>query len=126
MTSNIPYYLKLALLFLCSLLLAFGLSQLDSRYFHTAHFWLPVIFFELTTLAIHFFLTQKSSEPKEFIFKYLAVSMARLLLCMVCVLIYALVNKPGALAFTCHFMIQYLIYTVYEIIVILKQLRQSN
>lgn len=126
MTSNFSYYLKLILLCLSSLIISFGLSTVNNRYFHTSNFWLPSVFFTSTTLVVHYFLTQRSSEPKEFIFKYLAISMARLLLCMVCVLIYSQVRKTDALAFTCHFMIQYILFTVYEIVMILKHVRQSN
>jgi hypothetical protein len=37
-----------------------------------------------------------------------------------------LINKPQALAFTCHFMIQYLIFTIFEISFLLKYIKQAN
>jgi hypothetical protein len=71
-------------------------------------------------------LTKGENESKEFVFKSLAMSMGRLLICMIFVFIYSLLYKEQALAFTCHFMIAYLIFTVFEISFLLKYIKQTN
>jgi hypothetical protein len=120
------YYLQFAIVCIGSLILSYGLSQLQSSYFNTSHFWIPTVFFALATLGTNALLTKGDKQSKEFVFKTLAMSMARLLLCMIFVFIYSLVNKPQALAFTCHFMIQYVLFTVFEMSFLLKYIKQAD
>lgn len=124
--SKKSYYLFFAIICVGTLMLSYGLSTVPSKYLDTKHYWIPLVFFALTTLGINAVLVRGDKNSKEFIFKTLALSMARLLACMVMVLIYSLINKPGALAFSCHFMIQYIIFTVFEISQLLKYIKQSN
>ncbi len=118
------YYIQLAIVSVGALLLSFGLSQLNNRFFCTSHFWIPTLFFVITTIAANILITMGDSDSKEFIFKTLAMSMARLLLCMVAVLIYSVINKSSALAFSCHFMLQYVLFTVFEISHLLKLIKK--
>jgi hypothetical protein len=126
MQNQKKYYTQFITICLGALVLSYGLSQIQNRYFSTNHFWIPTIFFALSTLGVNALLTKGDKESKEFIFKTLAMSMARLLVCMIFVFVYSLINKPQALAFTCHFMIQYLIFTIFEISFLLKYIKQAN
>lgn len=126
MQSQKKYYIQFITVCLGALILSYGLSQIPNRYFTTNHFWIPTIFFTLSTLGVNALLTKGDKESKEFVFKTLAMSMARLLVCMIFVFVYSLINKPQALAFTCHFMIQYLIFTIFEISFLLKYIKQAN
>jgi hypothetical protein len=115
MQSQKKYYLQFSIIALGALILSFGLTQTQSPFFATNHYWIPTAFFALTTLGIKVVLTSGDKQSKEFVFKTLAMSMARLLACMVFVFIYSLINKPQSLAFACHFMTQYIIFTIFEI-----------
>lgn len=126
MGNKTKYYLNFSIVAVSALVLSYFLSQVDSKYFTTSHYWIPTLFFVLTTLGIHVVLTKKPKEPKEFIFIYLALSMGRLLVCLFFVLIYSYVNKLSSLAFACHFMIQYLLFTLFEISSLLNTIKQNN
>jgi hypothetical protein len=126
MQGNKKYYLQLTLLCFGSILISFGLSQTANRYFTTNHYWIPTLFFVLTTLGTNLLLTSGDKKSKEFVFKTLALSMARLLVCMIFVFVYSLINKPQALAFTCHFMIQYVLFTIFEMSFLLKYIKQAD
>lgn len=126
MSTKKSYYINFSIVCIGTLLLSYGLSQLETRYFNTTHFWIPTLFFALSTLGINALLTKGDKQSKEFVFKTLAMSMARLLVCMIVVFIYSLINKPQALAFTCHFMIQYFVFTIFEISFLLKYIKQTN
>ena len=108
-----------------SLGLSFSLSQINSQYFLTAHFWVPTIFFVIATLIVNFIIVNSEKNTKEFIFKLLVISMARLLLCMVFILVYSLIFKTNTLAFAVHFMLQYLLFTIYEIRYIIKFIKSN-
>lgn len=126
MQNQKKYYLQFTIICIGALLLSYGLSQTTSRYFNTSHFWIPTLFFAITTLAANALLTEGDKESKEFVFKTLALSMARLLLCLIFVFVYSLINKSQALAFTCHFMIQYVLFTVFEMSFLLKYIKQAD
>lgn len=124
MPGTKKYALWFTLVCAGSLLLSFGLSRVPSVYLSTANYWIPTLFFALTTLGINAVLTKGDKQTKEFAFKTLAMSMARLLVCLIAVLIYSRVSRADSLAFACHFMLQYLIFTVFEVSVLLKYIRQ--
>jgi len=126
MFASKKYILQFASVCIGCLLLSYGLSQVPSPYLNTSYYWVPTIFFALTTWGIHAVLTKGDKNSKEFVFKTLALTMARLLVCLVFVLIYSRIDKAGALAFACHFMIQYLIFTIFEISFLLKYVKQTN
>lgn len=126
MQNQKKYYLQFTIICIGSLLLSYGLSQIPNKYFSTTHFWIPTLFFALATLGTNALLTKGDKQSKEFIFKTLAMSMARLLVCMIFVFIYSLINKPQALAFTCHFMIQYVLFTIFEMSFLLKYIKQAD
>ena len=126
MQDQKKYYLQFIVVCLGALTLSYGLSQVSNRYLSTNHFWIPTVFFALSTLGVNALLPKGEKQSKEFIFKTLAMSMARLLACMIFFFFYSLINKSQALAFTCHFMIQYLVFTVFEISFLLKYIKQAN
>ena len=126
MQNQKKYYLQFIIICIGSFILSYGLSQLQTPYFNTSHYWIPTLFFALATLITNALLTSGDKQSKEFVFKTLALSMARLLVCMIFVFIYSLVNKPEALAFTCHFMIQYVLFTIFEMSFLLKYIKQAD
>jgi hypothetical protein len=120
------YTLWFAVVCIGCLLLSFGLSQVPSVYLSTTRFWIPTVFFALTTWGINAVITKGDKNSKEFAFKTLAMSMARLLVCLILVLVYSRVSKADSLAFACHFMLQYLMFTIFEISFLLKYIKQTN
>ena len=120
------YYLQLFIICIGNLILSHELAKLNTRYFLTTHYWIPTLFFLISTLLINKLLINGDKASKEFVFKTLAMSMARLLVCMIFVFIYSLVYKANALAFTCHFMIAYLVFTVFELSFLLKYIKQPS
>ena len=120
MQQQTKYYIQLVCVSMGALILSYGLSQIDTHYLKTSHYWIPTFFFSLTTLGTNLLLTRGDKNSQEFVFKTLALTMARLLVCMILVFIYSLVNKEQSLAFACHFMIQYTMFTIFEMSFLLK------
>jgi hypothetical protein len=125
MQSQTKYYIQLVSVCIGALTLSYGLSEIDSKYFKTNHYWIPTLFFVITTVSANLLLTAGDKQSKEFVFKTLALSMARLLVCMIVVFVYSLINKEQALAFTCHFMVQYVIFTIFEMSFLLKYIKTN-
>ena len=126
MQQQTKYYIQLLCVSIGALIISYGLSQIDSHYLKTPHYWIPTLFFSLTTLGTNALLTNGDKNSKEFVFKTLALTMARLLVCMILVFIYSLVNKEQSLAFACHFMTQYVIFTIFEMSYLLKFIKTDS
>jgi hypothetical protein len=84
------------------------------------NWYASVLFFLLSGLLINFILFKKQSDPRDFVFKIMATSMLRLLLCMIGVFIYSLIDKPHLVSFALHFMLHYILFTIFEIAYLLK------
>lgn len=123
MRSHLKYYLQLLFVSIGALVLSYGLSEINTKYLSTHHYWMPTLFFLLTTLGTNFLLIKGDKNSKEFVFKTLALTMARLLVCLIFVFVYSLINKEQTLAFTCHFMLQYIIFTTFEMSYLIKFIR---
>ena len=52
------YYLQLISVCTGALMISYGLSQIPNKYFSTNHFWIPTLFFALSTLGVNALLTQ--------------------------------------------------------------------
>lgn len=126
MTFLKNYNLRLLLVSVAALLLSLGLTQIHSRFFDCSHFYIITLFFAATTLLANVVFKAGPHQSRESILKIMAISMGRLLLCMVAVLIYSVVNKPQALGFACHFMIQYVLFTIFELSYVLRLVKQPT
>lgn len=71
-------------------------------------------------------MLRKTEEARDMINKIMFTSMGRLLVCMVGVFIYSLIDKPSFFAFAIHFMLHYMVYTVFEITFIVKFIRSQQ
>jgi hypothetical protein len=110
-------------------IVATGLSLLLNN-FHIlggAPLWyVSVIFFFLTALLLNLILFKQNTDPKEFVFKIMITSMLRLLLCMIGIFIYSLIDKAGLKGFALHFMLHYILFTVFEIAYLLRFAKTNN
>jgi hypothetical protein len=117
-------FLKITKVFLLVSVLASGISYLINLLGIdkiTNSFWYAsVLFFLGTGLLINYILFGKPVDPKDFVLKIMFTSMFRLLLCMVGVFIYSLIDKPHMISFSLHFMLHYILFTIFEIAYLLK------
>lgn len=83
-----------------------------------------VIYFFVATIITHQLLMKKNREsPQNFIRAYLGSTAFRLFLNLMIIIVYMLVNKPGAMAFTLSFLVFYFLYLIFEIISLQKDLK---
>jgi len=118
------YYVRLSLLSVFGIVLSASLYHWLPGLFNAPTWWIAPLFFVVTTLASHFILTRGDKASKEFVQKVMASSVGRLLLSMIIVLIYSKLDKPHGMAFAFHFMLQYVLFTIFEIAYLLRYLKQ--
>ena len=92
----------------------------DKLQYH--HFIYILFFFTASTAAFHYGLAKSvASGPKNFIRYYMAATGLKLLLYVAIIVIYAVINKPGMMAFAFCFLLFYILFTFLEVSVAYKQ-----
>jgi hypothetical protein len=94
--------------------------------FYSRHAYFSIIFFFLTGMLTNFILFRGETAPKEFVFKIMVTSMLRLLICMFGVLIYSKVLRGQLKLLAPHFILHYILFTVFEIAYLLRFSKTNN
>jgi hypothetical protein len=89
------------------------------------YWYVSILFFLGTGLLINYILFGKPADPKDFVMKIMFTSMLRLLMCMIGVFIYSLIDKPHLISFSLHFMLHYILFTIFEISFLLKHTKSQ-
>ena len=93
---------------------------------HIPHIWPILAFFALVTFMFHHFSIHASKgKPQTFIRFYMGATAARLLLYMLVILAYRFYDKSTLTPFAIGFMIHYFFFTIFEVPILLKELRKG-
>jgi hypothetical protein len=120
------FLLKLALF---SVLIAF----IDLCWIHFAptekyipHVWPLTGFFIFITVTFHFLsINASKGKPQAFIRFYMGSTALRLMLYILIIIAYRFYDKPTLIPFAVGFMVHYLLFTLFEVPLLLKELRNS-
>ncbi|MBS1636408.1 MAG: hypothetical protein JST26_10870 [Bacteroidetes bacterium] len=124
MTLFKNYYVRLLLFSAAVFVLATMLARVPNRYFESPHVYIITSFFFATTVLANLAFTKSDTKSRDFIMKIMAVSAGRLLFSMITIFVYSRVAHGHALGFAVHFMLQYVLFTIFELSYILKFIRQ--
>ena len=118
-------FLKKLLIFtiIVSVLQYLLVSQIPEKFISNA---LPIIilfFFSFTAIMHRYLLISTEGRPQKFIFTFMMMTTIKLLMYLAIILIYALLNKEDALGFIGAFFVNYFIFTIFEIVEIMKYLK---
>jgi len=120
-----PFSIKLALFSLFTLALLFCWQQFASPRFQSG-LMLPLwLFFIGTTFLIHYILvTVSEKDPKRFVGYFMGLTAVKLFGYLIIITVYALIKKEAALGFTLWFLVLYLLYSGFEVVMLLKYLKK--
>jgi hypothetical protein len=86
------------------------------------HLWL---FFILTTALIHYVLVKvDAKDPKRFVGAFMGITAIKLFGYLIIITVYGLLKKEAALGFTLWFLVLYLLYSGFEVVMLMKHLRK--
>jgi hypothetical protein len=88
----------------------------------TAHWILALVFFIVFCLILNFIYAAKAAS-KDFTQLLLACIVIKLLISLIALVIYWLINKAGFFNFAMHFILYYVLFTIFEIGYILQLLK---
>lgn len=78
------------------------------------------------TLLMHrYLLMVTDGKPNAFINRFLMMTTVKLLGYLGVITVYALVNRDDAVPFTVTFLVYYIIYSVFEVVALLKHLKNQ-
>lgn len=97
--------------------------QLPERFISSAVPVIILFFFAFTTIMHHYLLKSTEGRPQKFIFTFMLMTTVKLLMYLSIILIYVLLNKDDAVAFIGAFFLNYFVFTIFEIIEIMKNLK---
>jgi L-asparagine transporter-like permease len=125
MDSSLQMFSKnLIIVSLITITLTFGLSYIIPENLISNSWPFLVVFFFAISLFVHRYLLKKAiGQHTKFVNAFLLTTTVKLLLFLAIIVIYVLLNRDDAVGFILTFFTYYLIYTSFEIVSILKYLR---
>ena len=119
------FIIKLLLLTISIFLIAFFIFKFFLCMYYLNIFPYLLMFFAIITALFHYFLIKSSQhEIKKFINTFMIFTGIKLMLYILFILIFILLNKSSAVVFVMGFIILYVIYSIFEIISIVKYLKK--
>lgn len=82
--------------------------------------WLIWGIFVVVTALIHYLLTRPGKTPQQFVRMFMGLTSLKLFGFLLFLVLYALLDTKGAFVFIFHFLIFYLLFTVFEVVTLYK------
>lgn len=82
--------------------------------------WLIWGIFVVVTWLIHYLLTRPGKTTQQFVRMFMGLTSLKLFGFLMFLVLYALIETEGAFVFVLHFLVFYLLYTVFEVITLYK------
>ena len=92
---------------------------------HVPHVWMMLAFFACVTSVFHWLtLHAAKGKPQAFIRYYMGSTALRMMLYIIAIVIYRFIDKPTVIPFALGFMAHYFLFTIFEVVLLLRQLKE--
>lgn len=121
-------YLKNVIVFGALLSLVAGVLSftLPDKYF-VPQVWLILVYFIVISAVFQLVLLQKQKgEPKKYVRAFMAGTTVRLFIHIIAILVFAFLNRDKAIPIIITFFSCYLLFTIFEVTLQMKEPRQNN
>jgi hypothetical protein len=119
------FIIKLTVFSLLTLLIFILWKQYATERFQS-DLMLPLwLFFVISTFLIHWILVKADQKnPKTFVGYFMAITGIKLFTYLIIITVYALIVGKAALGFVLWFLVLYLLYSGFEVVMLMKHLRK--
>jgi hypothetical protein len=119
------FSIKLLIFSLFTLSIFFLWKQFASERFQS-DLMIPLwVFFVLSTGLIHYILVKADQKnPKLFVGYFMGITAIKLFGYLTIIVAYALIKKEAALGFTLWFLVLYLLYSGFEVVMLMKYFKK--
>lgn len=97
-----------------------------SGYYLPVFAWLPLIFTAITGLEHWIIYSTIKKNPKRFSLAFMGASSAKLLLILLVTVVYLLVDKSQVVPFVVVLFVHYIFFTVFEVLALLKLVKEKS
>jgi hypothetical protein len=119
------FYLKLSIFSIFTLGLLFLWNAYATSRFQSNLMGALWVFFVLSTAFIHYVLVKVfDKNPRNFVGYFMGITAIKLFGYLIIITIYALIKKEAALGFTLWFLVLYLLYSGFEVIMLMKHFKK--
>ena len=85
-----------------------------------------LIFFVITALFHYIITKNKDARPQVIVRYYMSGTVLRLFLYIIILLLYRFIDKPTLIPFAIAFVLHYFLFTVFEVMALMKQFKSTN
>jgi hypothetical protein len=90
--------------------------------YHSAFLWYIFIGFVIASAFINFILAKAGAKgPQHFVRTFMAVTAIKMFAVIAIALVYSILNRATAFPFILSFLVLYLVFTVYEVGILMKR-----
>ncbi|HAN18900.1 MAG: hypothetical protein A2X13_12110 [Bacteroidetes bacterium GWC2_33_15] len=108
-------------------IVSFILFQTVLKSYYLPAFWFLLLFIAGLTIAFHTFLIRISEkELSKFSSNFILISGVKMMIYLVFIIGYSFLNPKHAVIFLISFLVLYVLYTVFEVILIIAFLKRKN
>ena len=119
------FFIKLSLFSIVSFGISLLCQHFASIHFQTNLFWVIWLFFVITTMLIHIVLIRAADQdPKKFVNYYMGITALKLFAYLIIIMVYGLVNRDGAQGFIICFLLNYFLYSGFEVVTLMKHFKK--
>lgn len=121
-------YLKNVIIFTALLSLVAGVLSftLPKEYFVLQVWMILVYFLVVSALSQMVLIQRQKGEPKKYVRTFLASTTIKLFIHVIALLVFALMNRDNAIPVILTFFCCYLLFTIFEVTMQLKEPKQNN
>ena len=121
------FILKELLLTIIIALVAFILFQSVLKEFYSPVFWTLLIIISVLTGGLHYSILQVAEkETSKFTSRFLMATGIKMIIYLIFIIVYVFSHTTNAKIFLIYFLIHYLLYTAFEVYMILRYLKQQD
>lgn len=121
------YSVKALLVYLAAMVITVLLNEFSSVEFNAVHISFLGLFMYGSTVLIHHFTVKASEEnPRTFPTYFMAITGLKMMVYLVALGIYVFIFKQSAIPVVVSFLAFYMVYTIMEVMTILKFLRSKD
>jgi len=98
---------------------------LPEHYF-TGYLFMPLLLFVITFSVHRYLIIASREDSKKFTYKFMGATGLKMFIYLVMMVIYLLLDKNHAVPFLVSFLILYVLYSLFEVLAVLKYLKNNR
>ena len=97
-----------------------------SEYFFNGLLFMPLLLFVITLGVHRYIIIASQADNKKFTYKFMGATGLKMFVYLILIVIYLLLDREHAVPFLISFLILYVLYSFFEVLAVLKYLKNNK